>query len=94
MRVELSVEANADMRRLIQQGLERFGQAQVADYLDGIEGVFRLLSQYPQLGKERAEFARPYRTYAYMAHLIFYRIEADIIYVTRIRHGREDWQED
>ena len=91
MKVRLSAEADADIRRLISQGLEQFGPRQVSDYLDGLEAIFRSLAEHPLLGKERTEFRLPYRTYAYQAHIIFYRIDDDGVLITRIRHGREDW---
>lgn len=91
MKVRLSAEADADIRRLISQGLEQFGPVQVSAYLDGLEATFRALGEHPLLGKARAEFRLPYRTYTYQAHIIFYRIDDDGILITRIRHGREDW---
>ena len=94
MIVRLSAEADADVRRLILQGLEQFGEQQVADYLDGLENAFRSLAEYPLLGTERPEFGKPYRTYVYKSHIVFYRVEADAILVTRICHGREDWLDD
>ena len=91
MKVRLSAEADADIRRLIVQGLDRFGPGQVADYLDGLDMTFSSIGDYPELGKARSEFRLPYRTFAYHAHIIFYRIDDDGVLITRIRHGREDW---
>lgn len=91
MKVRLSAEADADIRRLIMQGLERFGPVQVSTYIDGLEAIFHSLGEHPLLGKERTEFRLPYRTYAYHAHIIFYRIDYNGVLITRVRHGREDW---
>lgn len=91
MKVKLSAEADADIRLIIVQGLERFGSVQVADYLDGLEAIFASIGEHPQLGKARSEFRLPYRTYPYNAHIVFYRIDDDGVLITRIRHGREDW---
>lgn len=91
MKVRLSTEADADIRLIIVQGLERFGLVQVAGYLDGLEAIFDPIAKHPQLGKARSEFRLPYRTYPYNAHIIFYRIDDDGVLITRIRHGWEDW---
>ena len=94
MKIALSAEADADIKALIRQGLDRFGPSQVEAYLDGLEEVFRLISTFPALGAERGEFSRPYRSYPYKAHIVFYRVEAERVLVVRVRHGREDWQDE
>ena len=93
MKVELSAEADGDIRALIRQGLDRFGPSQVEAYLDGLEDVFGLIAAFPAIGTERGEFALAYRSYPYKAHTIFYRVAADRVLIVRIRHAREDWQE-
>lgn len=92
MKVELSAQADADVQNIIEQGLIQFGVNQVASYLDGLEHAFKLLGEFPKTGIERPEFEQPIRTYAYRSHVIFYRVEAGRVFITRIRHGHEDWR--
>ena len=92
MSFALSKEADADIRAIIEQGLDRFGVNQAMDYLEGLETAFQLLADFPHVGGAREEFQKPYRFYPYKAHLIFYRIDNADVFITRIRHAREDWQ--
>jgi toxin ParE1/3/4 len=92
MSFALSKEADADIRSIIEQGLDRFGVNQAMEYLDGLETAFQLLVDFPCVGSAREDFYKPYRFYPYKAHLIFYRRRGGDIFITRIRHAREDWQ--
>jgi len=93
MTVKLSAAANADIRRIIQQGLEQFGPKQVADYIDGLEHTFELLAEFPESGLARPEYDDGRRSFNFQSHVIFYRSEKETVFITRIRHAREDWQD-
>tara|TARA_R110000796_G_scaffold50961_2_gene120347 strand:- start:319 stop:576 length:258 start_codon:yes stop_codon:yes gene_type:complete len=80
---------------ILEQGIQRFGPAQATGYMDGIEGAFLLLSEFPRSSPERTDLQWKQRMYPFGAHLIFYAIEPDgSILITRIRHGHEDWTAD
>lgn len=92
MSFRVSRAAASDLIRIFEQGIQRFGAAQATRYLDGLEGAFLYLSEYPRSSPERMDLYRKQRMYPYGAHLIFYDIEENgSILITRIRHRHEDW---
>ncbi len=95
MSFRVSRAAAADLINIPEQGIRHFGPAQATSYIDGIEGAFQLLAEFPRPSPERGDLSRPQRVSPFGAHLIFYELEPDgSILITRIRHGHEDWQGD
>lgn len=92
MSFRVSRAAATDLIINFEPGIQRFGAAQATRYLDGLEGAFLHLSEYPRSSPEIMDLCRKQRMYPYGAHLIFCDIEVDgSILITRIRHGHEDW---
>jgi len=92
--VKLSVteQASKDVVRMFQEGLERFGPKQAIRYADGLEKAYQQIVQFPKASREREELTPQQRVFRYRAHLIFYQLTTAEIIITRVRHGREDWQ--
>lgn len=95
MAYRLTCKAAEDIIAIYEEGIRLFGAVQAEKYHFGIEKVFRLLSENPELAREREEITPPVRVHPYGTHLIVYIIEPkrDIL-IVRVRHGHEDWQED
>ncbi|MDP3460001.1 MAG: type II toxin-antitoxin system RelE/ParE family toxin [Hyphomonas sp.] len=92
MSFRVSRAAAADLINILEQGIRQFGPAQATSYIDGIESAFQLLADFPKSSPERGDLYRMQRIYPFGAHLIFYALEPDgSVLITRIRHGREDW---
>lgn len=66
---------------------------QAKRYSDEIRDAILKLSNEVFLFPERLEFTPPIRVKPYKAHLILYRVEAETVFVLRVRHGREDWRD-
>ena len=94
MKYRISRPAVADIDRIAAEGLDQFGPTQANKYLDGLHKAFQLLASFPRSNRERVELSPPQRIQPYGAHLVFYEIEAEVVIITRIRHGREDWHDD
>lgn len=95
MAYRLSRKAVDDIIAIHGEGLRLFGDEQAEKYHTGMEKVFQLLADNPELARERREIVPPVRVHPYGAHLIVYLIEnsGDIL-IVRVRHGSEDWQEE
>lgn len=92
MSFRVSRAAAADLLNILEQGIQRFGPGQAVDYVDGFERAFVQLAQFPLSGPERADLDMSQRMRAFGAHIIYYAVEPDgSVLITRIRHGREDW---
>jgi toxin ParE1/3/4 len=95
MAYKLSVKAEEDIVLAYREGFRRFGVEQADKYHAGLEIVFELLSDTPKLARERMEITPPVRVHPYQSHIIVYLIDdiGDVL-ILRVRHGREDWEND
>lgn len=71
---ELSRKADYDLEDIFNYTEYKFGFKQAVAYLTEIDEVFDLLSNEPQLGRERNEIRAGLRSIAKESHAIFYRI--------------------
>lgn len=92
MAYKLSKAADLDLKNVLSHTFRVFGKKQAADYARGLKDAFALIAEYPLANRERTEVQPPHRVHVFRAHLIFYLAELKRIFVTRILHGREDWQ--
>jgi len=93
MLLDLSAQAKRDIERLHQDGAKKFGPVQAASYTGGLLDLLDLIQSNPMMARERPEFRRQMRLIRYRSHVVFYRVETDIIHVLRILHGKQDWME-
>lgn len=91
MKIEISAQANADLDRMVQEGLRQFGRTQTEGYLESVYAAFRMIADFPYANREYAEFQPPMRVYSHRSHLILYLVDEGQLTILRIRHGREDW---
>lgn len=94
MKLRLSRRALDDLQVIYRQGVQQFGERQATSYQMALHEAFRFIAGFPEANRVRTEFVRPYRIHRHEAHLIFYRVEKGEVYITRIRHGHEDWASD
>ncbi len=95
MSFRVSRAATADLLTVLEQGIQRFGPIQATSYIEGLQGVFQLLAEFPKSSPERTDLDLNQRVRPFGSHLVFYAIEPDgSIVITRIRHSREDWSSD
>lgn len=94
-RYRLSRAASDDISHIFLDGLECFGLAQADRYHEGMAAAFEFLAAYPQAARLRDEIRPSVRVHPYRSHLILYDIMEDgRILILRVRHGREDWQDE
>lgn len=94
MKIRLSKPALGDLDAIYRQGVQQFGAQQAAAYQQTLKQAFRFIAEFPEANRVRSEFQIPYRIHRHEAHLIFYRVQNDEVYIARIRHGHEDWTSD
>jgi toxin ParE1/3/4 len=86
MRLSQGRLAQADLAEIAEFGADRFGDAKVLDYLDRIEGKFRQLLDYPEIGRAEPELHPQARSLSCYAHRIYYSMLGDTITIRRILH--------
>lgn len=47
MKIEISAQANADLDRMVQEGLRQFGRKQTEGYLASVYAAFRTIADFP-----------------------------------------------
>jgi len=93
-KLRLSHAAAEDLYEIWRDGVVRWSEIRADAYLHGLNKTIERLCEYPEIARERREYAPPIRVLGYRSHVIIYRETEDSLEVIRIRHGREDWASD
>lgn len=80
----LSRTAESDIEEIYRYTVETFGHVQAALYLGGLESVFELLCEHPDIG---TKFDDTRRRYVFKSHVVYYRQTEDHIVIVTIRHS-------
>jgi toxin ParE1/3/4 len=92
MAYRLTRKATEDIIAIFAEGAHQFGLDQAEKSHAGLERIFMLLSDNPDLARNRLEISPPVRIYPYGSHLIIYLVEENLdVLIVRVRHGHEDW---
>lgn len=86
--LELTRLAQRDFRDILSCTVQMWGERQLAEYRDMIDGVLQTIAENPLIGRKREDsnlLCRRARQ-----HLIFYQINGETVYVVRILHGQMD----
>ena len=94
MKIIFSREASLDAVQMNREGIRLFGVQQAAAYQAGFREALRLIEAFPEASPIRIYDDFPVRVRTYGSHMIIYVIRQEVIEILRIRHGREDWQDD
>ena len=86
----LSQKAQQDIEAIYDFGLHKFGKGQAIDYLIALRSYFQLLSNNPDVGKQRNKIKEGLYSFPHISHIIFYRIFANHIRIVRVLHGSRD----
>ena len=92
MRYRLSRRAEEDLIEIYVAGVQAFGVTQAERYQDAVEAAFDLITEFPEIARERSEFDPRVRIYPCKSHVVVYLVTSDGPYIVRVRHGREDWE--
>ena len=84
----LSRLAEADLTNIGAYTLRTWGEDQTIRYLDGLEAHCRQLADNPELGRACDHIRPGLRRMEHGRHVVFYRIEAGGVLVSRILHRR------
>ncbi len=91
----ISRKAEDDILQIYIEGTERFGVTQAERYHQQLEEIFEFLAENPRAARERLEISPPVRFHPFQSHLVVYFVdEHEDIFIIRVRHSHEDWQND
>ena len=94
MKIVFSREAQVDAALVNREGLRLFGPKQATKYQAGKREALRTIAAFPLSNPERHYKDQTVRVRPYGSHLIIYSVDEYTLSILRIRHAREDWQDD
>lgn len=83
--------AEADLLAIWDHTATRWGTAKAEDYLSGLGQLFALLSEHPEIARERKDLRPPVRLHPYQSHLVIFTCNDQALEVIRIVHSRSSW---
>ncbi|MBF0152249.1 MAG: type II toxin-antitoxin system RelE/ParE family toxin [Magnetococcales bacterium] len=83
-RLDLSDAARKDLRDILAYTLLTWGERQFVDYKNLLDGALHTIERDPTTGRTRNRSS--VRVFPVGRHVIFYRIEQNIVYIIRILH--------
>lgn len=86
MRFKLSDKAEQDLENIYLYSYENWGISKAIEYIEEIEKTISNLLDHPKLGKLQIKNKRTYYTFPCQSHIIYYHLQADILYVLSILH--------
>ncbi len=86
MDYELSARAKAAIKHITRYTIEKFGEEQADEYIDGLYFSFSLLRDNPRMG---GEWVKGKRRYLCRDYFVYYRILINSIRITEIRSTRQ-----
>ena len=84
-------QALADLDWIYRFGVGTWGQQRAGTYIQGLDSLFTLLAEQPEIGRERKEIDPPVRTHPYKSHLVIFRASDAGLDILRVVHARSDW---
>lgn len=82
--------AENDLESIWRYTAKNWGVDQAHSYLDGLVDIFRLLSENPQMCRERNEFTQPVHIHHHAHYLVVFILSETGIDIVRILHESMD----
>ncbi len=86
MRLEISRDAEHDLRELHAYGLREYGPRQADAYLSQLFAKFEHIAQWPYSARLRQTRMRGLRIAPFQAHNIVYEVEEGVVVILRVYH--------
>jgi toxin ParE1/3/4 len=90
----LTKAAARDLAAIRVESRRLFGLTQSDHYIDGLNWLFDILAENPELGRLRTDIEPPVRVHPHKSHVVLYTLdESRRPLIIRIRHAHEAWQD-
>jgi toxin ParE1/3/4 len=86
----LSKRAEKDLESIALYSIQNFGIKQARLYRDGLFKTFDMICDFPMIGSDQNHIKKNVRRQVYESHSIYYRIDANAIFILRILGPGED----
>ena len=82
----------ADIDSIYWYSVETWGRLRARAYLEGLESLFDLLVNHPEIARKRFQTNPPVRLHRYKSHMVIFTADDDLLEIIRVVHARSDWQ--
>lgn len=82
-------KAELDLSDIWLYGDEIWGVKRANRYMKGLFAAFDVLTDFPEMARERAEFSPPVRMHPNGSHLILYVVQNDVVEIIRVLQPRQ-----
>lgn len=89
-RIEFSVLAEADIRSILADTADQWGEVAQRAYGRRLDATLRHIQEYPLTGRTRDELRPGMRSFLSGVHVIFYFVTETAIFIHRVLDGRSD----
>jgi toxin ParE1/3/4 len=88
----ISAKAKADIKSIAGYTIQNFGKRQSLKYAQGLREILEELARNPELGRRYVAVKNQMLLrYRYKSHVIFYYINDESIFITRVLGGNMDF---
>ena len=86
----LSPAAQADLEDIWDYTVRRWGEAQAENYTRNIQAACEALSEGTMISRSAEEIRAGYRKVTVGSHVMFFRMQSDVVEIIRILHQSMD----
>ena len=86
----VSEQARRQLKGVIAYSYERFGRYQSEAYLVGFKKSFKLLAEFPRMGRAADELRLGLRRFRYQSHYVLYPVDDGQVLIRAILHVRQN----
>ena len=90
LRIVNSTLAESDLLEIWLYTAEEWNLSQADKYLAQLGSTLKNLIDHPEMGKDRADLKKGYRSLLVNHHIVFYRVIDDEIQIMRVLHESVD----
>lgn len=85
-----SNKADNEVKEIFKYSYFTFGEGQATIYINGLESCFENLVNNPYLSRPCDNIHAGYFRFEYLSHIIFYRLDVDTVFISRVLHKSMD----
>lgn len=90
--LQISLEAYDDLIDIQSYTFQTYGELQMHSYSHELDRALMHIINYPLSGHRRDDIPKGYLAWPVKEHIMIYRIEAEVIFLVRVLHGKMDFR--
>ncbi|MCF6293256.1 MAG: type II toxin-antitoxin system RelE/ParE family toxin [Robiginitomaculum sp.] len=92
LKIHIHDQAEQDIVDIWYYTFEKWGEVQADKYHDQLDQEFRLIAEFPAIGKTCDYIRKGYRKYLIGSHFVFYRTSKAKVHIIRVLNEKMDYE--